>query len=163
MEVAFICNQKNPECDVCSYPECRHTKDIRFAKNFIRLGESKDRGAYYAEVDDGVIKDWKSILERTCTMDEQMTNEMTENQEIVENVEEDIVIENQETMTDIVDTTKKVEDDHSEDRENSFQAKRARRRFYTFLRTVFNIANLSGLRVESRIVVRDLRTGEIFE
>lgn len=156
MEVAFICNQKNPKCDVCSYPECRHTKDIRFAKNFIRLGESKDRGAYYAEVDDGVIKDWKSILERTCTMDEQMTNEMTENQEIVENIQEDIV-------TDIVNTTKKIEDNHSEDRENSFQAKRARRRFYTFLRTVFNIANLSGLRVESRIVVRDLRTGEIFE
>ena len=156
MEVAFICNQKNPKCDVCSYPDCRHTKDIRFAKNFIRLGESKDRGEYYAEVDNGVIKDWKSILERTCTMDEQMTNEMTENREIVENIQEDIV-------TDIVDTTKKVEDTHSEDRENSFQAKRARRRFYTFLRTVFNIANLSGLRVESRIVVRDLRTGEIFE
>lgn len=156
MEAVFICNQKNPKCNVCSYPDCRHTKDIRFAKNFIRLGESKDRGEYYAEVDDGVIEDWKSILERTCTMDEQMTNEMTENQEIVENIQEDIV-------TDIVDTTKKVEDNHSEDRENSFQAKRARRRFYTFLRTVFNIANLSGLRVESRIVVRDLRTGEIFE
>lgn len=157
MEVAFICNQKNPKCDVCLYPDCRHTKDIRFAKNFIRLGENRRiRGEYYAEVDNGVIKDWKSILERTCTMDEQMTNEMTENQEIVENIQEDIV-------TDIVDTTKKVEDNHSEDRENSFQAKRARRRFYTFLRTVFNIANLSGLRVESRIVVRDLRTGEIFE
>jgi hypothetical protein len=32
-QVAYICDRK--ECNVCSYPECKHTTDIKHAVNFI--------------------------------------------------------------------------------------------------------------------------------
>ena len=32
MSVLYLCNQK--QCLKCSYPECKHTSNIRCAKNF---------------------------------------------------------------------------------------------------------------------------------
>lgn len=44
-QVAFLCDCK--ACKNCSYPNCRHTTDIRHAKNF-EVGGNGD----YWEVDD---------------------------------------------------------------------------------------------------------------
>ena len=41
--------------------------------------------------------------------------------------------------------------------------RRATRRFYKFLDTIYKIAQLAGFRIEGRIVVRDIRTGKVFK
>lgn len=41
--------------------------------------------------------------------------------------------------------------------------RRATRRFYKFLDTIYKIAQLSGFRIEGRIVVKDIRTGKVFK
>lgn len=41
--------------------------------------------------------------------------------------------------------------------------RRATRRFYKFLDTIYKIAQLSGFRIEGRIVVKDIRTGRVFK
>lgn len=41
--------------------------------------------------------------------------------------------------------------------------RRAMRRFYKFLDTIYKIAQLSGFRIEGRIVVKDIRTGKVFK
>ena len=42
--VAFLCDRK--QCEKCSYPMCKHTFDIRHAKNFENKG-----GEVYAEAE----------------------------------------------------------------------------------------------------------------
>lgn len=39
----------------------------------------------------------------------------------------------------------------------------AKKRFYTFLKTVYNVANLAGLHIEGRIKVKDIKTGKVWE
>lgn len=41
--------------------------------------------------------------------------------------------------------------------------RRATRRFYKFLDTIYKIAQLSGFRIEGRIVVKDIHTGKVFK
>lgn len=41
--------------------------------------------------------------------------------------------------------------------------RRATRRFYKFLDTIYKIAQLAGFRIEGRIVVKDIRTGKVFK
>ena len=41
--------------------------------------------------------------------------------------------------------------------------RRATRRFYKFLDTIYKIAQLSGFRIEGRIVVKDIHTGRVFK
>ena len=41
--------------------------------------------------------------------------------------------------------------------------RRAKRRFYKFLDTIYKIAQLSGFRIEGRIVVKDIHTGKVFK
>lgn len=43
-DVLYLCDQKR--CIKCHYPECKHTNDIRHAKNF------EKQGGYFWEVED---------------------------------------------------------------------------------------------------------------
>lgn len=41
--------------------------------------------------------------------------------------------------------------------------RRAAKRFYKFLDTIYKIAQLSGFRIEGRIIVKDVHTGKVFK
>ena len=45
-EVAYLCDRK--ACKNCAYPNCKHTTDIRHAKNF----EVSANGSYWEADDD---------------------------------------------------------------------------------------------------------------
>lgn len=68
-------------------------------------------------------------------------------------------------MEDIsMDTTEKNEiKENDAELRKAYAERRATKRFYSFLNTIFTIANLSGFRIEGRITVRDLKTGKVFE
>ena len=36
--ILYLCNRK--KCNSCSYPNCRHTQDINYAKNIVKVGET---------------------------------------------------------------------------------------------------------------------------
>lgn len=44
----------------------------------------------------------------------------------------------------------------------SFERRRTRQ-FYSFLKTVYSIANLAGFHIEGRIKVKDTKTGKVWE
>lgn len=80
-------------------------------------------------------------------------------------IEEDKYIEKGIDMNEL-NTTEKIpmQDTPIEAPEAKERAeRRAKRRFYKFLDTIYKIAQLSGFRIEGRIVVRDIRTGKVFE
>ena len=36
--ILYLCNRK--KCNSCSYPSCKRTQDINFAKNIVKVGEA---------------------------------------------------------------------------------------------------------------------------
>lgn len=54
IEIAFLCDQRACE-ERCSYPDCKHTTDIRHAKNFRLFGPSvKDNNKTVYFEDEGM-------------------------------------------------------------------------------------------------------------
>ena len=36
--ILYLCNRK--KCNSCTYQKCKHTQDINFAKNIVKVGEA---------------------------------------------------------------------------------------------------------------------------
>lgn len=64
-----------------------------------------------------------------------------------------------ETIIENTETTEQTSDKTIGD---SF-ARRRNKAFWTLLKTFFDMANLAGFRIESRIRIRDVKTGKIYE
>ena len=67
------------------------------------------------------------------------------------------------TKVDEKDYNEDIYQDESKESGPDRNERRATRRFYKFLDTIYKIAQLAGFRIEGRIVVRDIRTGKVFK
>ena len=76
-------------------------------------------------------------------------------------IEKGIDMDEMNTTENAVDIQKPVVDQSDEAKERA--ERRATRRFYKFLDTIYKIAQLSGFRIEGRIVVKDIHTGKVFK
>lgn len=125
-EIAYICNRER--CPDCSWPRCTLTTNIRFAKNFMEVGQ----GHY---------------IEKGIDMTDQIQN--TEETAVNTIETKEITVEQENTAQDIR-------------RQEAF-ARRRKQQFYTLIKTIFNICNISGFRVEGHIRIKDLKTGKVYE
>lgn len=93
------------------------------------------------------------------------TNEYTEENTMTEqnNIAEFENALDTATKAEEKDYNEDIYQDESKESGPDRNERRATRRFYKFLDTIYKIAQLAGFRIEGRIVVRDIRTGKVFK